>query len=190
MDADDVDVQLLGEFLGGESLSDTDEHLPGDVDDDIRRAELHLRVGDAFESAHKADPARVLPELAHHFTLAVPLAGSDRAVDYSLRAAEAAIASAAYAEAVVLLETALELGIADATHAHRRLLPLLRAAATARLASRRGVELDRRPEAAEALLGEDVWELLRPDRPAPADRHGPGVPREQVAAAIERVESL
>ena len=88
------------------------------------------------------------------------------------------------------MERELELGIADATHAHRRLLPLLRAAATARLASHRGVELDRRPEVAQALLGEDVWELLRPDRPAPADRHGPGVPREQVAAAIERVESL
>jgi hypothetical protein len=88
------------------------------------------------------------------------------------------------------MERELELGIADATHAHRRLLPLLRAAATARLASRRGVELDRRPEAAEALLGEDVWELLRPDRPEPADRHGPGVPRESVAAVIERVESL
>jgi hypothetical protein len=88
------------------------------------------------------------------------------------------------------MERELELGIADATHAHRRLLPLLRAAATARLASRRGVELDRRPEAAEALLGEDVWELLRPDRPEPADRHGPGVPRESVAAAIARVESL
>lgn len=88
------------------------------------------------------------------------------------------------------MERELELGIADATHAHRRLLPLLRAAAEARLASRRGVELDRRPEAAEAVLGEDVWELLRPDRPEPADRHGPGVPREQVAAVIERVESL
>jgi hypothetical protein len=88
------------------------------------------------------------------------------------------------------MERELELGIADATHAHRRLLPLLRAAATARLDSRHGIELDRRPEAAEALLGEDVWELLRPDRPAPADRHGPGVPRERVAAAIERVESL
>ena len=79
----------------------------------IRRAELHLRVGEALERAHEADPARVLPELAHHFTLAVPLAGTERAVDYNLRAAEAAIASAAYAEAVRLLETALELGIAD-----------------------------------------------------------------------------
>jgi len=88
------------------------------------------------------------------------------------------------------MERDLELGIADATHAQRRLLPLLRAAATARLASHRGVELDRRPDAARALLGEDAWELLRPDRQEPRDRHGPGVPRERVAALIERVESL
>jgi hypothetical protein len=88
------------------------------------------------------------------------------------------------------MERELELGIADATYAGRRLLPLLRSAASARLASHHGIELDRRPDAARALLGEDAWELLRPDRPEPEDRHGPGVPRERVAAAIERVESL
>jgi hypothetical protein len=88
------------------------------------------------------------------------------------------------------MERELELGIADATHGHRRLLPLLRAAAAARLASRHGIELDRRPEAAQALLGEHAWELLRPDRPEPADRHGPGVPREHVTALIKRIESL
>jgi hypothetical protein len=88
------------------------------------------------------------------------------------------------------MERELELGIADAIHAHRRLLPLLRAAAAARLASRHGVDFDRRPDAAQALLGEHAWELLRPDRPEPADRHGPGVPREHVTALIERVESL
>jgi len=88
------------------------------------------------------------------------------------------------------MERELELGVVSAAHAHRRLLPLLRAAASARLASRHGIELERRPEAARAMLGDDVWELLRPDRPEPEDRHGPGVPREQVAAAIEAVESL
>jgi hypothetical protein len=88
------------------------------------------------------------------------------------------------------VERELELGIASAGSAHHRLLPLLRSAAAARLASRHGVELDRRPEAARALLGEEAWELLRPDRPEPADRFGPGVPRERVAALIERVESL
>jgi hypothetical protein len=88
------------------------------------------------------------------------------------------------------MERELELGIANASSAHHRLLPLLRAAAAARLASRHGVELDRRPDAARALLGEEAWELLRPDRPEPVDRFGRGVPRERVTALIERVESL
>jgi hypothetical protein len=88
------------------------------------------------------------------------------------------------------MERELELGIANAGSAYHRLLPLLRAAAAARLASRHGVELDRRPDAARALLGEEAWEWLRPDRPEPADRFGRGVPRERVAALIERVESL
>jgi hypothetical protein len=88
------------------------------------------------------------------------------------------------------VERDLELGIAGAAHAHHRLLPLLRAAAAARLASHRGIELDRRPELARAALGEEAWELLRPDRPEPEDRFAPGVPRESVTALIERVESL
>ena len=99
---------------------------------------------------------------------------------------------AADSEPVELLrmERELVLGSADADHAHRRLLPLLRATAAARIAARHGFELERRPEAAGALLGEDAWELLRPDLPAPEDRHGPGVPRKRVVAVIERVESL
>jgi hypothetical protein len=88
------------------------------------------------------------------------------------------------------MERELVLGIADASHSHRRLLPLLRAAAAARLAAGHGIELDRRPDAAQARLGDEAWELLRPDRPEPADRHGPGLPREYVEFLIEKVESL
>jgi hypothetical protein len=88
------------------------------------------------------------------------------------------------------MERELELGVASASHAQRRLLPLLRAAAAARLGAGRGVELERSPDAARALLGEEVWELLRPDRPEPADRHAPGPPRDQIVAVIDRVESL
>jgi hypothetical protein len=88
------------------------------------------------------------------------------------------------------MERDLELGIAGAGHAHQRLLPILREAAAARLASRHGVELELRPEAAEALLGDDVWELLRPDRSEPADRFDPGVSRARVVAVIEQLESL
>jgi len=79
----------------------------------VRRAELHLRVGEALERGHAADPSGVLPELAHHFTLAAPVAGAQRAVDYNLRAADAAMASVAYTEAAAALSTALEFGIAD-----------------------------------------------------------------------------
>jgi hypothetical protein len=88
------------------------------------------------------------------------------------------------------MERELVLGTANATHAHLRLLPLLRAAAAARLASHHGIELEQRHEGARALVGDDAWELLRPDRPTPTDRHAPGVPREQVVALIERLESL
>jgi hypothetical protein len=88
------------------------------------------------------------------------------------------------------MERELELGIASAGSAHHNLLPLLRNAAAARLASRHGVELDRRPDAARELLGDEAWELLRPDRPEPTDRFARGVPRERVTAVIERIESL
>jgi len=93
-------------------------------------------------------------------------------------------------EELLRMDREIVLGAADADHAHRQLLPLLRTVAAARLAGRHGVELERRPETARSLLGEDIWELLRPDRPEPVDRHGPGIPREQIAAVIEHVEAL
>jgi hypothetical protein len=88
------------------------------------------------------------------------------------------------------MERELSLGVGSAAHASRRLLPLLRASASAILGPRYGIELARRPEAARTLLGDDVWELLRPDRPEPEDRHGPGIPRERIEMAIARLESL
>ena len=77
---------------------------------------------------------------------------------------------AAQPEELVRMERELVLGSADADHAQRRLLPLLRAAAAARIAARHGFELEHRPDSARTLLGDDVWELLRPDRPEPAMR--------------------
>jgi DNA-binding SARP family transcriptional activator len=79
----------------------------------IRRAELHLRVGEALERVHDADPAPVLNELAHHFGLAAAIAGSERAVGYNVRAARAAVGAGAYGEEAAHLSSALELGITD-----------------------------------------------------------------------------
>jgi hypothetical protein len=93
-------------------------------------------------------------------------------------------------EELLRMEREIVLGSADADHAHRRLLPLLQGIAAARIAARHGFELERRPDAARALLGEDVWELLRPDRPQPLDRFGPGVPLRSIVTTIERIEAL
>jgi DNA-binding CsgD family transcriptional regulator/tetratricopeptide (TPR) repeat protein len=76
-----------------------------------RRVELHLRAGEAIEAGSPQPSARTLADLAHHFTVAAPLGGAEHAVDYNLRAAEAATAALAFDEAVEALRTALRLGI-------------------------------------------------------------------------------
>ena len=91
---------------------------------------------------------------------------------------------------LVRTEREITLGMASAGHLQRRLLPLLREAAAARLAAKHSIELDRRPEAARALLGDETWELLRPDRPEPEDRNAPGISFGRVVKLVDRLESL
>ena len=67
------------------------------------RANLHLRVADALESVHEADPRAVLADLARHYAQAAPLGAAPKAVYYGRRAADQAAASLAYAEALVHL---------------------------------------------------------------------------------------
>lgn len=77
-----------------------------------RRAGLHLRVGEVLERTG-GESARELTDLARHFAAAAPLGGSERAVDYNLRAAAAASAALAFEEAATRLRAAIEVGIAD-----------------------------------------------------------------------------
>jgi hypothetical protein len=91
---------------------------------------------------------------------------------------------------LVRTEREITLGNASAGQLHRRLLPMLREAAAARLSAGHNIELQRRPDAARALLGDDTWELLRPDRPEPHDRNGPGIPMSQLRDVISRLERL
>ena len=87
---------------------------------------------------------------------------------------------------LVRIEREITLGISSAGHFHNRLAPLLRDAAGARL----GFGLEERPDAARARLGNGTWELLRPDRPAPEDRSGPGVPLARVRSVVDSLERL
>lgn len=87
-----------------------------------RRAELHLRVGEALAAA--GAPERALADLAHHFAAAAPLGGRERAVAYNVRAARAASAALAFEEAAARLRTAIELGVDDARERAEALLEL------------------------------------------------------------------
>lgn len=87
---------------------------------------------------------------------------------------------------LIRTERDLVLATASAGELHVRLLPQLREVASARLAAGGGGDLAQ----AHALLGDDAWELLRPDRPAPADRSAPGLPLRRVAALLDAVERL
>src|SRR3954454_23246666 len=76
----------------------------------VRRAELHLRVGEALERS-EGRSGRALADLAHHFAAAAPLDGPQRGIEYNVGAARAAAAAVAFDEAATRLRSALELGI-------------------------------------------------------------------------------
>jgi hypothetical protein len=71
----------------------------------------------------------------------------------------------------------------------RSLRPLLVPIATTRL-GRRGVDMALAPQRARELLGDDLWEIVRPDRPAASNRVGGGLARDDLQTAIERLERL
>jgi DNA-binding CsgD family transcriptional regulator len=77
-----------------------------------RRAELHLRIGEAME-AGEGRSARVLADLAHHFTAATVLDGVERAIRYDVLAARVAADALAFDQAAEMLVRAYELGIED-----------------------------------------------------------------------------
>jgi hypothetical protein len=91
---------------------------------------------------------------------------------------------------LIRVERELLLGMESQGHLHQRLLPLLRAAAAARLSAKHHLDLERRPQAARALLGDEAWELLRPDRPEPADRQAPGIGRAQLTRVVDVLERI
>ena len=64
----------------------------------VRRREVHLAVAATLAPAAETDPSRCT-EVAHHLDEALPLGDLDQAVEYGIRAADAAFAAQAYEEA-------------------------------------------------------------------------------------------
>jgi hypothetical protein len=88
------------------------------------------------------------------------------------------------------LEREVHLSLGSSFYLYHRLRPLLREIASNRLIVRHGVDLERRPEEAEKLVGPQAWEWLRPDRKEPRDRWAPGPPIGELTAVVEALERI
>jgi hypothetical protein len=87
------------------------------------------------------------------------------------------------------MEREVALAAGTAFDVHYRLRPTVRSIARG-LLLRKGIDLDRTPERAAALVGPDVWDVIRPDRAAPDDRSAPGLPIASMERAVDALERL
>jgi DNA-binding CsgD family transcriptional regulator len=79
----------------------------------LRRAELHLQVGETLERTTEGDGNGRVADLAYHFGAAAPIDGPERAITYAMRAGRAALRSLDFDGADMRFSSALELGIED-----------------------------------------------------------------------------
>jgi hypothetical protein len=93
-------------------------------------------------------------------------------------------------EQLLELERLVGSASASALHLHAYLRPMLARIASMRLAGR-GVTLERLgDEAGPPLLGDSLWELVRPGRPFPENRRGPGISTDELASLLDTLERL
>ncbi|HJR94652.1 MAG TPA: hypothetical protein VJ807_04400 [Gaiellaceae bacterium] len=88
------------------------------------------------------------------------------------------------------IEQEVALGVAGSFDLHYRLVPRLRSVAAGLLDARRNVSLETSPDRACALLGDEAWALVRPDRTTPQDRLGRGIGQGELDRAIEALEAI
>lgn len=88
------------------------------------------------------------------------------------------------------IEREVTLGQSTAFDLHFRLRPTLRRIASELLRSRRGIDLDREPEAARRALGDETWQLVRPDREPPPERFGPGIRLASLRRVVAALEAI
>ena len=87
-------------------------------------------------------------------------------------------------------ERVLSMSTNAAFDVHFRLRPMLREIAEQRLADRRGLRLDSGDRRVREALGDDLWEIVQPEREPPSKRFGDGIPAERMERVIQRLETL
>lgn len=88
------------------------------------------------------------------------------------------------------LERGVAMAEASAFDLHYRLRPVLVELTGELLATRHGIDLQRDSGPAHAILGDDVWEIVRPDRPEPRERLADGISAETLARVITSLEHV
>jgi len=68
--------------------------------------------------------------------------------------------------------------------------PLLQRLLAALLADRRRLDLTRDDRAAREAVGDELWPLIDPARPASSDSRPPGVSEQTIARIVDRLEDL
>ena len=125
--------------------------------------------------------------------LALALAALRRAYppETPLRESAAAVSSRRQPPSTLgRIEHEAALGVVGAFDLHYRLVPRIRSIAAGLLASRRRITLDAQPEAARDVLGDEAWELVRPDRPPPEDRLARGISTQELARVVDSLERI
>ena len=87
------------------------------------------------------------------------------------------------------LERAADFSLATAFDVHYRLRPHLIQIARHRLAVR-GVTLETQPDSAREMLGDALWNLVRPDREPPVNRNARGLAAADLRALVESLERI
>jgi hypothetical protein len=99
------------------------------------------------------------------------------------------VATQVWPAQLVRLDRIVEWSSMSGLDVHTRLRPVLVEIAEARL-GRHAVRLDRDEAEARRLLGPAVWELVRPDRPAPRTRDTPGIRRRELDEILDALEAV
>lgn len=88
------------------------------------------------------------------------------------------------------LQLAVELSVSSEFDRHYRLRPIMIEIASGVLARRHDVSLEHDQERASALLGLQLWELVRPDRPEPPGRGRRELDQTELVRMVESLEAL
>lgn len=88
------------------------------------------------------------------------------------------------------VEREVSMGAETAFDTHYRLRPLFRTLTAGILLNRFGVDLERSPERARELVGDDLWALVEPGLPAPEDRGAAGTSHPTIERAVADLERV